>query len=84
MTKSLHTTKPRRPTVAFALRCLESDEELILLSMLPLKDWSDGLRLDKVPEYRITQVRKLIKQGEGMGYKAKPWQEVKEILLKYR
>jgi hypothetical protein len=76
--------KPRRPTVAFCLKCLESDEDLVLLYMSGTKDIIRGLRKDGVSEYYLQKITKLIHQGEGMGHKAKPWLEVRRILVKYR
>lgn len=70
--------------MAFALSCLEDDESVVLLYMNPVKDLTDELRHDGVSEYYLTKIRKLIKAGEGKGHKAKPWQEMRAILVKFR
>jgi len=70
--------------VAFVIESLQSDEDLVLLypgNSLGLKA---GLREDGVSEYYLTKIEKLRKVGDGLGHKAKPWLEVKRILLKYR
>lgn len=74
----------RRPQVAYLLRCLDSDEELVIFIWHSSKEIAAALRQDGVSEYHIQKIKSLIKQGDGKGHKAKPWQEIREILLKYR
>ena len=75
--------KPRRPSVAFALSCL-NDEDLVLLYPGNSLDLTQGLRADGVSEYYLKKITALRKKGDGQGPKAKSWLEVKRILVKYR
>jgi hypothetical protein len=77
-------TPPRRPAVAFALECLKSDEELVLLYPGNSKGLSTALKVDGVSDYYLRKINTLRRRGDGMGYKAKPWLEIKRILVKYR
>lgn len=82
--KKMFQAQPRRPTVAYLLRCLESDEELVAFTWQEPKELAAALKKDGLSDYSARKIRKLVSAGDGKGYKAKPWQEIKKILLKFR
>lgn len=82
--KKMFQAQPRRPTVAYLLRCLESDEELVAFTWQEPKELAAALKKDGLSDYQVRKIKALIKQGEGKGHRAKPWLAIQEILLKYR